>query len=215
MNLNFGNFTKTKMSDTRIPLFALSLACFISIFVLPLFPTDISWLKVLLFSIIIALATFSISTKAQKFIVVAFVAIILEWITRTSDYVIVHYIAELISNLYIIWLVGHFVIQIMQREEVTIYTLLEALNGYLLLGIMFISLVYFVDLNIPGSYTGAESYEMDLGYYALVTLTTTGYGDIAPITPIAKTLALLIAIAGQFYVAVIVAILVGKYSSKS
>jgi len=201
-------------TEKHIPLFSLLLACILFIFVLPLIPTIISWLNLALFTAIIVLAASSISTKTEKYVIVAFVAVILEWITRTTDLIFIHYVAEIISNLFIVWIVGIFVIQIMQREQVTIYTLLEALNGYLLLGIMFISLVYFVDLHIPDSYTGNRVYEMDLGYYTLITLTTTGYGDIAPITPIAKSLSLLIAIVGQFYVAVIVAILVGKYSSR-
>jgi len=51
-------------------------------------------------------------------------------------------------------------------------------------------------------------------YFTLITLTTTGYGDITPTAPISKSLSLLIAICGQFYVAVIVAIIVGKFSNQ-
>ena len=46
-------------------------------------------------------------------------------------------------------------------------------------------------------------------YFSFVTLATLGYGDITPITPIARGLAVFEAIVGQFYLAVLVARLVG------
>ena len=45
-------------------------------------------------------------------------------------------------------------------------------------------------------------------------MTTLGYGDLTPVRPLAQTAAYLEAIVGQFYVAVLVAWLVGKYLSK-
>ncbi len=47
-------------------------------------------------------------------------------------------------------------------------------------------------------------------YYSFVTLTTLGYGDITPIRPLAQTLAFLEAFTGQFYLTVLVAMLVGQ-----
>ena len=48
-----------------------------------------------------------------------------------------------------------------------------------------------------------------LAYFSFVTLTTAGYGDIVPATPLTRTLAMLEAVLGQFYLAVLVAGLVG------
>ena len=49
----------------------------------------------------------------------------------------------------------------------------------------------------------------DFIYYSFVTLTTVGYGDITPVSPPARTLSWLEAMMGQFYIAVLVAFLVG------
>jgi hypothetical protein len=46
-------------------------------------------------------------------------------------------------------------------------------------------------------------------YFSVVTLTTMGYGDITPVRSPANVLAMLEAIFGQFYIAVVVAQLVG------
>lgn len=45
-------------------------------------------------------------------------------------------------------------------------------------------------------------------YFSFVTLSTLGYGDILPMTPLTRILACLEAICGQFYLAVLVAGLV-------
>jgi hypothetical protein len=42
-----------------------------------------------------------------------------------------------------------------------------------------------------------------------------GYGDILPQLPFAKSLAILMSVSGQIYVAVIIAMLVGKYVGSS
>lgn len=48
-------------------------------------------------------------------------------------------------------------------------------------------------------------------YYSFVTLTTLGYGDIVPVSPPAKILAILEAVVGQIYLTVLVARLVGLH----
>ncbi len=55
----------------------------------------------------------------------------------------------------------------------------------------------------------------DMIYYSFVTMTTLGYGDITPVSRMAKNLALLEAVWGQTYLAVLVARLVGLHLSSS
>ena len=80
---------------------------------------------------------------------------------------------------------------------------------------MFISMVAFCELTFPGAYLFKGEEGMDLVYYTLVTLTTVGYGDITPQVPVAKSLSMIIAISGQFYIAIVVAIIVGKFAGKN
>lgn len=87
---------------------------------------------------------------------------------------------------------------------------------YLLLGIS-LGLVNIIIFHIrPESFTGMESSAdhrkiFDLVYYSFVTMTTLGYGDITPVSPLAKAIAYISAVAGQFYVAILVSGLVGMY----
>ena len=87
---------------------------------------------------------------------------------------------------------------------------------YLIAGFIWTYLYIFQNLLVPGSFKGMTAEALDeklpeLAYYSFVTLTTLGYGDITPATPYARALSNLEAIFGQFYIAILVAALVGIY----
>jgi len=101
---------------------------------------------------------------------------------------------------------------------IDINKIIGAICIYLLLGINWSFFYLITNIAIPESFHGLTSTDIgtqlsDLLYYSFVTITTLGYGDITPLKPIARTLAYLEAIVGQFYVAVLVAFLVGMYLS--
>ena len=128
-------------------------------------------ISVILFSIILFLAAYSISIKA---VIIATLAILIEIATRTTDFIYLNYFAEIITNLFIVFIVASLIKELLYRKNITVYTLLDAINGYMLLGIMFISLVGFCELYIPGSYNVDGRTKMDLVYYTMITLTTAG-----------------------------------------
>ena len=55
----------------------------------------------------------------------------------------------------------------------------------------------------------------DLLYFSFATMTTVGYGDIVPKSEVARTVAMLQAITGQMYLAILVARLVGLHSTSA
>jgi voltage-gated potassium channel len=94
--------------------------------------------------------------------------------------------------------------------------IIGAVCVYLLLGVTLALLNIMVYQLVPDSFNGlAETAEaeqgLDLIYYSFVTMTTLGYGDIAPAGPLAKALAYFGAITGQFYIAILVGMAVGQY----
>ena len=105
---------------------------------------------------------------------------------------------------------------------VTFKVIVDSISGYLLLGFAFSLIVTVISVTIPGAYSTSISGDLETKfiepiqnniYYTFMTFTTTGYGDIVPIHPFSKSLAVLIGVSGQLYVAVIISMLIGKYAS--
>lgn len=84
-----------------------------------------------------------------------------------------------------------------------------AVAAYLLLGLAWAAAYALVAQVEPAAFRGADaSRGAQWIYYSLITLTTTGYGDITPVHPVAQSLAGAEAFTGQVYVGVLIARLV-------
>ena len=90
---------------------------------------------------------------------------------------------------------------------------------YLLIGLVWARLYGVVEILRPESFLTLQGNTVasldSFIYYSYVTLTTLGYGDILPITPIAKMLAAMEAVFGVLYLSIWMALLVSIYSAKS
>jgi hypothetical protein len=87
---------------------------------------------------------------------------------------------------------------------------------YLLLGLTWAIAYHAVDALWPGAFTERPTDDAGLAdwtYFSFVTLTTVGYGDIVPVAQGARSLAILEALVGQLYPAVIIARLVSLEAS--
>ena len=113
-----------------------------------------------------------------------------------------------------------FVIVILLRRIVTAKVvdaevILGSVSMYLLIAIAWAVSYGLIDALAPGSFSGASegtaaSFNQFL-YFSLTTMTTLGYGDVTPLTPLARVWSTLEAVTGVFYLAVLVARLVSLY----
>jgi hypothetical protein len=87
-----------------------------------------------------------------------------------------------------------------------------AISIYLLIGVGWAGVYSIVEGISPGSFSGTLE-SGDLLYFSFVTLTTVGYGDVLPLSTLGKRLTILEAAMGSIYMAVIVAMIVGRYMS--
>ena len=105
-------------------------------------------------------------------------------------------------------------VDIFRKKEATINVILGAMCAYFMIGFGWGFIYRLVELITPGSFQIATVNEItfsDYSYYSFVTLTTLGYGDITPLTHVTQMLSVFEAAIGQFYLAVLIAGLVGKY----
>lgn len=105
--------------------------------------------------------------------------------------------------------------RIMHHLEVTTETILGAISVYLLLAIAGTYLFLFIDTIGPGgsSFFVDEQPTTVFMYFSLVTLTTLGYGDFAPVEVVGRAAASWIAVIGQIYLVVVVAYIVAVYTA--
>jgi hypothetical protein len=111
-----------------------------------------------------------------------------------------------------------------EAKAITLDSLCGAFAGYLLVAVIFYHLFYMLEAVWPGSFQGGPDVLKELAdpdgrrsvlaYYSIVTMTTVGYGDVVPASNAARMLACLEALAGQFYIAVILAELIGLKASQ-
>jgi hypothetical protein len=102
-------------------------------------------------------------------------------------------------------------------RTVTQSHLYTAVNIYLLLGLLWATLYLALDALYPGSIQiGSHPAQRDtnLLYFSLITLSTIGYGDIVPLSGEARILAALEGVAGVLYIAITVALLVGRFRTE-
>ena len=122
-----------------------------------------------------------------------------------------HLILLFCFYLWAIWLAGK---QVLFTGPVDANRIVGAICIYLLMGLIWTLMYLFIAQAIPGAFNGIEQmvwYDnfADIAYYSYVTLTTLGYGDISPVAPIARFLVYMEAVVGVFYMAILVASLIG------
>jgi hypothetical protein len=104
-------------------------------------------------------------------------------------------------------------------------TVHAALSIYILLARFWAGAYALVEINLPGAFSlGAPSPNAqvqlegaylfaDMLHLSIATLTSTGYGDITPVAPFARSLCQLEQLVGVFYIAVLISRLLGLYQS--
>jgi hypothetical protein len=111
---------------------------------------------------------------------------------------------------------------VLRERTLTLDSIFATVAAYLLVAVMFAQIYLCLLAWRPDSFSmpvevasrPMHLLQADITYFSLVTLATVGYGDILPATPTARTLAMIEAVSGQFYIAIVVALFVGMYSSQ-
>jgi len=126
------------------------------------------------------------------------------------------YLALLPYQGMLIWVLGRFISIV---QTVTRDVLYAAVALYLLLGAFFVPLYGLLNLVWPGSLNdsgaaGKQIQWQQLIYFSYTTLTSSGYGDVLPVSWWARALANLEMIAGVMFITIIMARLVALYSTE-
>jgi len=131
--------------------------------------------------------------------------------------------AETMSLLPLLALLAAGIVRFVYRSRrLTIDGVFATVVVYMIVAIFFSRLYLLVlgvnplafDLPVPVAERTPQLLQVDLLYYSLITQCSVGYGDILPVSDAARMLAVIQAVVGQFYMAVVVAIFVGMYATQ-
>lgn len=231
MEKNIASILKTNLSKKRIEKefpYAngiLLVLTFIVVFIVPIFPKlYFTYYFTILITGIFFSAVFSLKNN-HIFLVTG--AVLLStgiWISILNSLETLSSILKIFQFFFFLFLVGSLITQISRTASVTLKVIIDSITGYLLLGFAFNIIVTVISIWIPDAYnvtfiSKAGDHMPDTiqnnMYYTFITFTTAGYGDILPTHSLSKSLAVLISVSGQLYIAIIIAMLVGKYSSST
>jgi len=209
-----------KIPFTRIHIgrFLFLLISVVLMFALRPFLEDfirIHYLMDIFFFVIFLSAVYAVSQKRSTFIIALVMALLLEiliWLSHLTDISSFRIIGNILTILFTGYTATIILSYLFTEDEITGDVIMGAICVYFLIGLAWAFIFFTLELLQPGSFQMPQGQGIDLthfSYYSYVTLTTLGYGDITPISTQARSLALLEAIMGQLYLAILVARLVG------
>jgi hypothetical protein len=178
---------------------------------------QLSILKDILWSAIFVSAIYAVSKKKLHIVIGVLLALPMLgsiWTKYFFQNKALIVVGSLCGAAFILFAIIQMLIFIYSHKEVTRDMIVGAAVVYLLMALMWTFIFVVVETLHPGSFNIPEGQNIEASrqfvYYSFVTLTTLGYGDITPITSMARSLCILEAVIGLQ-----VAWLVGVHVSQS
>ena len=220
MNMNLSRFHPRHFwsSERGLTGLLISLVAFIALYSLEGLKT-FKLLSLVLFSLIIVSGVLAVLRQRWVRFFVIFLAVVslaCNWASEIQPGKVLAILNAALGFLYLGFLLAALMVQVFGESQVTGHRIRGAIAVYLIFGLMWALLYQILALtvagafNLPANITPAdpEGLQRALAYFSFITLTTLGYGDITPVLPAARTLAMFEALVGQLYPAITLARLV-------
>lgn len=212
------------MNNYKFPRYSF-LGLFLTLVVLLLVPTffrqNFELVHNLVWSTSLLAGLWLVTHKRYMLLIGSFLVIpcmILSWLSLPAVSSSWSLIYTLMLTVFLLFILGHLLHFVVVTRRVGSDLIFASLCAYLLIGLVWAHIYLIMELFFPGSFSinndlvlSYSTLPQQFSYYSFVTLTTLGYGDIAPVTPLAQSWAVMEAIMGQLYLAIIVARLMGLY----
>jgi hypothetical protein len=178
------------------------------------------WVLDIFFSIILLSGIYAVSNKKQHAVIASLLALPLFatiWLNSYLQQTGLTIAACVAWILFFGCVLVLFLKYIFSATRITSDVIYAAVIAYLLMGMFWAGVYLLTETIVPGSFDLTAAQRAKPGmlfiYFSFVTLTTLGYGDVTPTADYVYSFAILEAIIGQLYLAVLIARLVGIYKS--
>lgn len=106
--------------------------------------------------------------------------------------------------------------QLYNVQVVNAQIIFAAICGYLLIGYCGYFAFTVIEFNTPGAFVGLQSGKAgsnDLFYFSYITMLTVGYGDITPLSWVARNAAIVVALTGYIYSLIVIGLVVNRFGA--
>jgi hypothetical protein len=170
-------------------------------------------------TLIILSMLYTITSKKRVFYFgwsLAAIMLLSLWLKYFISYEVFAMLSMMVGAFFTILVTSQTVQFIIRSKTVTREIVYAAMLVYFLLAQLWAMVYTFLDRIDPASFNlpGGQGDFLLFEYYSFVTLTTLGFGDITPLTKVAKAFSVLEAVVGQLYLVVVVAWFVGMLVAK-
>ena len=176
-----------------------------------------------LLSLVLLSAVLAVANRHHTLVIallLAIPAVVGRWINHFQPHLIPPAIFLVAGIGLVAFVVVNLLRFVLRTPSVDGEVLCASISAYLMLGLIWTMAYWLVEALTPGAFafntaTGTkETMEgFNAFYFSFITLSTVGYGDITPVSKVARMLAATEAMTGLLYVAVLIARLVGLYST--
>jgi hypothetical protein len=214
--------TKDQNNKTRFLLLLISLLALMVLEPFLFDRTGIRFLIEIFFTIILFSSIYAVSETRGTTLIAILLALPKlgsTWAYSFTTHPLLILTDSIFGIIFIAYIIVLILRHIFRQKDVTRETIYGAIVVYILIGLMWVFIYFITEFLHPNSFVFSQALadhsRRALYYFSFITLTTVGYGDITPISDPARSLAMLEAIVGQMYIAVLIARLVGIHISQN
>lgn len=178
----------------------------------------------LFFVFILAWSCYTISDDRRTFLrgmSLFAVAIVAGVVGSLSEHLQLSVVSMACTGLFCTFMAFTILGRVLEQRDVTLDAVFGGVCAYLFLGLLWASAYAAINAFDPNAFAisealiaKAEPTALRPGalfvYFSFVTLTTLGYGDMSPLHEVARSLVVLEAVVGPFYMAILIGWLVGR-----
>ena len=179
----------------------------------------------ILLTLVLLSAVVAVGGRRKSFVAALLLvipAVVTKWIHHFWPGLLPPETQTVAAMVFLAYIVAHFLWFILHTPHVTGEVLCSAVATYLLLAMLW-AFAYAIVSHID---SGAFAFNVKADphpsmarfqalYFSFCTLTTVGYGDIAPVSNVARTLAMAESTTGMFFVTILIARLVALYTTSA
>ena len=220
------NYSRLSLRGNRLPKYALLLLvlCLLIVFAPTATATGSAVLVEALFDVVLIVGAYSVAWSGVRrwpFLALTAMTFTARWCALLWGGVELEIIAAAFTVIWTALVIMIILGEFFEARGATSDAITKAVVTYLLIAIVFGNLYQLIELSRPGSFSGVPGGSAlgplgdALRYFSLVTLATVGYGDIVPVSSLARPVVALEGAVGTLYIAVIIARLVALHTLSS